>query len=88
MTTMITFRVDNDQGQMVDKSRPLDWIKRSIKTIYEDETGGNIGQFTITQTGDNEITAKNQLGQTMTWHFGGFDGYEVLEPEVLEWKAA
>ena len=84
----ITFKVEDDYGKPVKKVRSLEWVKNYIKKDYEGRTGLNIGAFTCEQTGDNVITCKNKQQQTMTWHFGGFDGYEVLEPEVLDWEGA
>ena len=84
--TKITFRVEDDKGNPVEKVRSLSRIKDYIKRDYEGDTGLNIGAFTCEQTADNEITCKNKKHQTMTWHFGGFDGHEVLEPEMLEWE--
>lgn len=84
----ITFKVENDSGEPVEKIRSLAWVKNYIKKDYEAHTGLNIGAFTCKQTGDNEITCYNKKNQKMVWHFGGFDGYEVLEPDVLDWEPA
>ena len=86
MTDLITFRVDNDQGEMVDKTEKVSWVKNYIKEDFECVTGKKIGPFTISlqtslESGYlNEIVVQNKLGQRMIYHYGGFDGYEVVEP--------
>ena len=88
MSTTITFKVEDDRGNPVKKTRSLAWIKDYIKSSYESRRGHKIGAFVCEQTDDYEITCSNNKNQKMVWHFGGFDGYEVLEPEKLEWEDA
>jgi len=84
--TTITFRVENDQGKMVNKTEELSWVKKFIKHDFEGVTGKKIGPFTISlqrssESGYlNEIVVQNKLGQSMLYHYGGFDGHEVVEP--------
>ena len=80
----ITFKVEDDTGKMVEKTRSLTWIKDYIRSS---RSGDKMGAFTCEQTADNEITCFNKKNQKMVWHFGGFDGYEVLEPEA-DWEPA
>ena len=76
----ITFKVEDDRGKPVEKVRSLTWIKDYIKRSRYGHTGEKMGVFRCEQTGDNEITCFNRKNQKMVWHFGGFDGHEVLEP--------
>jgi hypothetical protein len=80
MARTLTFKVEDDRGKPVEKTRSLEWVKDYIKSSHYRHTGDKMGAFTCEQTGDNEITCYNKKNQKMVWHFGGFDGYEVLEP--------
>ena len=80
MARTITFKVEDDRGKPVEKTRSLEWVKNYIRSSHYSHAGDKMGAFTCEQTGDNEITCYNKKNQKMVWTFGGFDGYEVLEP--------
>ena len=89
--TNITFKVDNDKGEMVTKSASLSWVKDTIKRDFFDHTGKKIGAFTVKVREQkerpgffNEIVVENKQGQSMLYHYGGFDGFEVIEPESFD----
>jgi len=89
--TNITFKVDNDKGEMVTKSASLSWVKDTIKNDFLNHTGKKIGAFTVKVREQkerpgffNEIVVENKKGQSMLYHYGGFDGFEVIEPESFD----
>jgi len=45
MSTTITFKVEDDRGNPVKKTRSLAWIKDYIKSSYESRRGHKIGAF-------------------------------------------
>ena len=97
----LTFRVYNDRGVVVEKTSKLEWIKDDIRRNFKETTGKSIGVFTVevrenTRPVDpafaewpvftNEILVKGKNGQTMIYHYGGFDGLEGVEPyDHSEW---
>ena len=76
---MVKFRVCNDDGQMVDKSEELSWIKFEIARDFRCN-GKSIGHFKVECTPDGLITARNAKGHTAEYRYGGFDEMEVVEP--------
>lgn len=89
--TMITFRTDNDKGEMVNKTATLSWVKNTIKNDFLNKTGKQIGAFTVSVREQEdrpgfltEIVVQNKKGQSMLYHYGGFDGFEVIEPHDFD----
>ena len=79
MKNTYTFKVDNDQGKLVEKTVPTEWVK---SRIYNDlAIQGYKTTFRVRQINDNSVEAYNTKGNTITYGFGGFDGYEVVEPD-------
>ena len=93
----LTFRVYNDRGVMVEKTSKLEWIKDDIRRNFKETTGKSIGVFTVEVREStrptfghpvftNEILVKGKNGQTMIYHYDGFDGLEGVEPYSFdEW---
>jgi hypothetical protein len=79
MAKMFAFKVENDQGVMVTKTETLSWIKDNIKRSLADRRHKS-SSFLVRQTGDNSVEAYDKAGNTITYHYGGFDGCEGLEP--------
>ena len=78
MKKTYTFKVDNDQGNIVEKTVPTEWVKSKIyNDLYYQ---GYKTTFRVKQISDNSVEAYNTKGNTITYHFGGFDGCEVVEP--------
>jgi len=73
-----TFNVENDNGEMVDKTESVSDIKHMIACDLRVQ--GYRTTFRIRQTGPDSVEAYNTKGNTITYHYGGFDGYEVVEP--------
>ena len=94
MKTM-TFRVDNDKGNIVDKTETIEWVKGEIRNnLYLClNVKLSVEDFTIELVESeinpgimNTIVVTGKHGQTMTYHYGGFDGCEGVEPYSLdEW---
>jgi hypothetical protein len=76
--TTYTFKVDNDQGIVVNKTESETWVKARITRDLQAQ--GYQTTFRVRQTGDNSVEAYDTKGNTITYHYGGFDEYEVLEP--------
>lgn len=76
--TFITFSVENDFGKMVEKKETSEWVRDSI---YADLTSqGYKNTFYIRQKDSSSIEAYDRSGRSIIYHYGGFDGFEVLEP--------
>ena len=73
-----TFKVKNDNGDLVEKTVATDWVKHKITENLQ--LHGYRTVFRVRQTSDNSVECFNTSGDTITYHFGGFDGFEVLEP--------
>jgi hypothetical protein len=78
MTKTFTFKVENDNGELVEKTVVADWVKHKITSDLQSH--GYRTVFRVRQTSDNSVEAYNTSGDTITYTFGGFDGFEVLEP--------
>lgn len=78
--TTYTFTVENDQGKLVKKTESKTWVKDRITQDLQAQ--GYRTTFRIRQTGDNSVEAYNTKGNGITYHYGGFDDCEVLEPWV------
>jgi hypothetical protein len=76
--TNFTFNVENDQGDIVEKTATVAWVKDRIKQDLQVQ--GYNTTFRVRQTSDNTIEAYNTKGNVIEYCYGGFDECEVIEP--------
>lgn len=79
MAKTLKFKVENDRGHLVEKTADLVWVKARIRSDLNEQ--GYKSRFQVRQTSDNLVEIYDSKGHTMTYCYGGFDGYEVLEPQ-------